>query len=121
MPIQTYDELYDAGLRLHQAGKSAEAYELLTSEGEQFTEPSQENMILYLRSCTTARAGNPDQAVALLQQAFDKGYWFSEMVLRQSPSLATLQGMPQFEQLVELAKVGRPSRRAGRNCLCRSQ
>ncbi|MDQ3930083.1 MAG: hypothetical protein M3328_13170, partial [Chloroflexota bacterium] len=75
------------------------------TEGERFTEPSQENMILYLRSCTTARAGNPEQAVALLQQAFNKGYWFSEMVLRQSPSLAILQGIPQFEQLVELAKV----------------
>jgi predicted esterase len=92
-------------MRLHQAGQSAEAYELLTSEGEKFTDPGEDNMILYLRSCTTARAGNPEQAVAVIQQAFDKGYWYSEMIMRESPSYATLQGRPEFEQLVELART----------------
>ncbi|HEX8229296.1 MAG TPA: hypothetical protein VF826_08285 [Chloroflexia bacterium] len=105
MPIQTYDELYAEAMRLHQAGQSAEAYDLLTAEGEQFTDPGEENAILYLRSCTTARAGNPEQAVAVIQQAFDKGYWYGELIMRESPSYATLQGRPEFEQLVELART----------------
>lgn len=105
MPIQTYDELYAEALRLHQAGQSTEAYDLLTSEGGQFTDPAQENIILYLRSCASARAGKPDQAVALVQQAFDKGYWYGELIMRESPSYATLQGRPEFERLVELARV----------------
>ncbi len=105
MPIQTYDELYTEALRLHQSGQWAQAYDLLTSEGERFTDPGEENMILYLRSCTTARAGNPEQAIALIQQAFDKGYWYGETIMRDSPSYATLQGRPEFERLVELGKA----------------
>ena len=105
MPFQTYEELYQEALRLHQSGQSAEAYDLLTAEGGNFTAPGDENMILYLRSCTSARSGKTDQAIDLIQQAFDKGYWYGEMMMRQSPSYSTLQGTPRFEQLVELSKV----------------
>ena len=69
MPFQTYNDLYNEAMRLHQGGQSAEAYELLTSEGEQFTAPEHENMILYLRSCTLARTGRQEQAIDLIQQA----------------------------------------------------
>lgn len=105
MPFQTYNDLYTEALRLHQAGQSAEAYELLTSEGERFTAPEHENMILYLRSCTLARTGRQEQAIDLIQQAYDKGYWYGEMVMRESPSYASLQGRPEFERLAELGRV----------------
>jgi predicted esterase len=54
----------------------------------------------YWRITLSARTGNPAQALSLLQAALDSGSWYSELLLRRSPSLKALQGSPEFEGLI---------------------
>lgn len=105
MPFQTFDELNTEAMRLYQQGQFAETYDLLTTEGERFTAPDASYMTLYLRSCMAARIGKPDLAIDLIQESFDRGEWYGEQLLRQSPSYAPLQGMPEFERLVAIGRA----------------
>lgn len=73
----------------------ADAYRLVTDEGPQFTE--NESEVYYLRSCAAARMGDADLAVALLREALERGHWYGEVLLRQSPSWEPLQGTADFE------------------------
>ena len=54
----------------------------------------------YLRACIEARRGDQGTAIATLREALNEGIWYSEPVLRQSPSLQSLQGLPEYETLV---------------------
>ncbi|HEX8221400.1 MAG TPA: alpha/beta hydrolase [Chloroflexia bacterium] len=105
MPFQTFDELNTEAMRLYQQGQYAETYDLLTSEGNRFTAPDESYMTLYLRSCMAARTGRPDHAIDLIRESFDRGEWYGEQLLRMSPSYAPLQGMPEFERLVEVGRA----------------
>jgi predicted esterase len=105
VPFQTFDELNTEAMRLYQQGQFAETYDLLTSEGERFTGPEATYMTRYLRSCMAARTGRPDLAISLIQESFDRGEWYGEQLLRMSPSYAPLQGMPEFERLVEIGRA----------------
>jgi predicted esterase len=91
-------------MSLYQQGQYAEMYDLLTAEGGQFTGPDEVYMTRYLRSCMAARIGRPDLAIGLIQESFDRGEWYGVQLLRTSPSYASLQGMPEFERLVETGR-----------------
>ncbi len=61
--------------------------------------PEQEALINYWRVCLAARLDDKPLAYRLLGESLDKGLWYSEVLLRQSPSLKPLQGLPEFESL----------------------
>jgi predicted esterase len=87
-------------MELHTQQKYAEAYDLLTAEGDQFSDDAPE--ILYLRSCMAARTGRSELAISLIEETLDRGGWYGERILRESPSWAALQGNPDFERLAQL-------------------
>lgn len=101
MAFEAFEDLYDAVMEHYGRQEFASAYELLTAEGPRF--PEDATMALYLRSCLAARLGERDQAIAILREALDRGFWFSEAVMRQSPSWQPLQGEPAFEELAAVA------------------
>jgi pimeloyl-ACP methyl ester carboxylesterase len=49
-----------------------------------------------------ARTGNTAQTLQVLTAALEQGQWYSELLLRRSPSFQPLQGDPEFERLVSL-------------------
>lgn len=98
MAFATYAELNDAAMGLYREQKFGDVYDLLTREGEQF--PDNAHDVLYLRSCMAARGGKHDLAIGLIKEAADKGIWYSEFVMRETPSWKVLQGLPEFEALV---------------------
>jgi predicted esterase len=102
MPIATYNDLYNDAMRLYGEQKYIEVYDLLTREGERF--PEEAFTVLYLRSCMAARAGRNDRAIELLHEAHDRGIWYGEQLMRQSPSWQPLQGLPEFEEMVAIFK-----------------
>ena len=102
MPIATYNELYNEAIRLYGEQKYDEVYDLLTREGEHF--PEEAFTVLYLRSCMAARVGRNDHAIELLREVHDKGLWYGEELMRQSPSWQPLQGLPEFEEMVAIFK-----------------
>lgn len=102
MAIETFDDLYNKGMEYYRNQQYTEALDVLTREGERF--PEDAPTVLYLRSCMAVRVGQPDMALDLMQESLDKGYWYGEDVMRQSPSFQSLQGLPRFERMVEICK-----------------
>jgi dienelactone hydrolase len=98
MTTRTFEELQDETMRLYQDGDYAAALDLLTRKGNPFLD--QGGWVLYMRACMAARVGQPAETVRLLDEALDRGVWFGEAVMRQSPSFLPLQGQPEFEAVV---------------------
>src|SRR5215469_2502697 len=96
-----FEDLYDRTMQLYNAQQFAEALALLDREGARFPEQAPE--VLYLRSCLAARTGQLERAEQLLAEAVDRGYWYAEPLIRQSPSWQVLQGRPEFERLAAIS------------------
>jgi predicted esterase len=94
----TFDELYTQLQELYHDEEYLAALELATQAVDQF--PEQRTVLDYWRMTLSARTGNPAQALTILQAALDSGCWYSELLLRRSPSLKSLQGSPEFEDLI---------------------
>lgn len=103
MSSRTYEEFNTEVMQFYREQAFDKALDLLTREGDRF--PEEEANILYLRSCMAARVGQNDLAIQVLDDALDKGLWWSEFVMRETPSWKPLQGMPAFEHLVEVFKA----------------
>ncbi|HET9494018.1 MAG TPA: dienelactone hydrolase family protein [Chloroflexia bacterium] len=101
MDTRTYEDFHAEVMALYNEQKYGEMYDLLTAEGERFTDRAQEYEVLYLRSCMAARTGQTELALSLIRESLDRGLWHGEEVLRRSPSWQSLQGNPEFERLAE--------------------
>jgi predicted esterase len=61
-------------------------------------------LINYWRICLAARLNEMPLANKILKSTLASGIWYSEVLLRQSPSLKDIQGNTDFERLVEIAE-----------------
>jgi predicted esterase len=102
MATRSYDEVQAEAMEHYQAQDYAGALEILTREGDRF--PEEAANVLYLRSCMAARVGHPDLALQILEDALNRGLWYGEQVMRESPSWQPLQGLPAFERLAAVCK-----------------
>ncbi|HAP43543.1 MAG: hypothetical protein A2087_10215 [Spirochaetes bacterium GWD1_61_31] len=75
------------------------AFDTATLASKHF--PGTRGMIEYFRLCAAARLGRRELVFDSLRQLADEGFWYSEVLLRQSPSFAPFQELPDFERLVE--------------------
>jgi predicted esterase len=96
----SFEETYEQLQQLYQEGNYAEALDLATSALE--TYPEQRTSLDYWRMTMAARTGGTTQTLQILQEALGQGQWYSELLLRRSPSFMSLQGNPEFEKLVAL-------------------
>jgi pimeloyl-ACP methyl ester carboxylesterase len=95
----TFDQV-QSQIQLHYGGgEYAEALKLATRMAPLF--PEQAPLFYYWRICMTARLNQSDQSLQLLDEVLDAGIWYGEPLLRRSPSLKPLQGLPTFERIVE--------------------
>jgi predicted esterase len=112
--FETFEAFNQQVMMYYEAKDFAAALDLLEREGEHF--PSHAPMIAYLTACMAARVNQPERAEDILASALQRGIWFDEMLLRQTPSWASLQGRPTFERIaaanIEQARqyVGVPRR-----------
>lgn len=83
------DQTYNEGL--------VYATETLKKHPEEFP------LLNYWRICLTARLEAYDEANKMLEASLASGTWYSEAILRQSPSLVPMQDNPEFERLVEIS------------------
>jgi len=84
------DQTYAEGLSL--------ASEKITDYPEEFA------TINYWRICLAARLDNFAVANKILESTLASGIWYSDVLLRQSPSLASIQGEGEFERLAEISQ-----------------
>jgi predicted esterase len=96
----TFDEIQADIQKYYQQGEYAAALELATRQLANF--PDQALLLNYWRICMAARLGENDRSIRLLDELTHTGSWYGEVLLRKSPSLLPLQGLPEFERLVGL-------------------
>lgn len=97
-PPPTFENLETEVMERFAAADYEAALELLDTHAGRF--PANASNVAYLRACIEARRGRESAATDVLRRALDDGLWFSETVLRQSPSLQPLQGAVAYEALV---------------------
>ncbi|TAK12671.1 MAG: alpha/beta fold hydrolase [Anaerolineae bacterium] len=68
------------------------------------TLPESYPLINYWRACFAARLGDIPLACQILESTLANGAWYSEMILRQSPSFADLQGEALFENVAAISQ-----------------
>ena len=54
------------------------------------------------KMCLAARANNPDLAIQAFREALDGGYAYPTALIREDEDLASLQGIPAYEELTVL-------------------
>jgi len=65
--------------------------------------PQEVDEFVYLRMCAATRLGRIPQALQWMKEVLEAGGWYSDFLLRKSPSFEPLQGIPEFEQLVKVS------------------
>jgi predicted esterase len=103
MDFLTFEDLQARFQELYHDQAYQEALELVTENSESFPEYS--HLLYYWRISLAARLGDSEQAIALLNDVLQTGFWYGEVLLRKSPSLKSLQGDTAFEHLVEMNRL----------------
>lgn len=82
---ETFIELEQKVLSLFNDGVYQQVLDVLAANEAKF--PEELGFNYYLRICAAARLDDSEQACDLLESAFAQDLWFTEEVLRESPSL----------------------------------
>lgn len=98
MPYETFAQLNEAMFEHFQSKRFAEALALIEAEGDSF--PNDRMDIDYWKMVSAARLGNKSLVFAIARKSLADGLWYGELLWRNSPSYASLQGDPEFEQIV---------------------
>jgi len=98
MPYETFQKLTDQLARYFQTKQYTEALELISAEGANF--PNDRMLADYWKMVSAARVGNRGLLFEVARKSLADGLWYGEVLWRQSPSYAPLQGDPEFEQIV---------------------
>ncbi len=85
-------------MRLYHLGKYTDAYAWLRLGGGQY--PQQAALLFFWRACILSLLKEPTEAIQVLQDGMNLGYWWAEAILRTDTDLASLQGLPEFETIV---------------------
>lgn len=95
----TFEELQARIQQHYQQGEYEAAFNLATQTAAYF--PEQSPLLYYWRISMRARLEDSQGALHLLDEALNAGIWYSDVLLRRSPSWKPLQGLAEFERLVE--------------------
>jgi predicted esterase len=96
-----YRALQRKSTELYEAGKYEEAMKIDKERVKAF--PELKTSTYYSMIATASKMKDYQLSCKFLKEILDEGGWYSEMILRQSPSLSPLQGLPEFEELVSLS------------------
>jgi predicted esterase len=96
-----FEEVFAELNQAFQEGEYTSVVEIAESHRDRY--PEQKAMLIYLQACAAARLDRKEAALETLTRALDERFWYSERVLRDSPSLHPLVGLPEYDQLIELS------------------
>ncbi len=86
---------------LYQQKAFAQALELVQREEACFP---QQGLMYHWKLCLAAQLHDSAQAIQALREALDHGYCYSAAMLREDGDLASLQDLPEYQQLALLAE-----------------
>lgn len=94
----SFNTVYHRLQQLYAAGDYAAALELASNSI--LTYPEERIVLDYWRMAMAARTDGIDLALDIFSEALDRGEWYSELLLRRSPSFQPLLDEPRFESLI---------------------
>lgn len=98
VPDYSYEQLAEELTGLLEKGEYSQS---LALANEYFTDyPEHIAHLNYIRMCSAAGIGDREMSLAILGDMLDRGIWYSEELLKRSPSLADLQNDPIFQDLL---------------------
>ncbi|MHA2365373.1 MAG: alpha/beta hydrolase [Candidatus Hodarchaeales archaeon] len=96
-----YRALQRKSTELYAEGKYAETMNIDSDMVREF--PELKTATYYSMIATASKMKDYNRSIEFLKEILDEGGWYSELILRQSPALNPLQGIPEFEELVNLS------------------
>lgn len=96
----TYIRLLNRAMTLYREERFQEAIDLVNRYGR--TVNGNMAQIYNFQYTMTARGGQPNLAMAILQEAVDEGYWYSPEYLRSDDDLEPLRKLGAFDEVVEV-------------------
>jgi predicted esterase len=63
----------------------------------------QQGLMYHWKMCLAARANDPDLAIQAFKEALEVGYSYPAALIREDGDLASLQGVPAYEELASLS------------------
>jgi predicted esterase len=63
----------------------------------------QQGLMYHWKMCLAVRANKPDLAILAFKEALDSGYSYPAALIREDGDLASLQGVPAYEELASLS------------------
>ncbi len=96
----TYIRLLNQAIALYREERFQEAIDLVNRYGR--TVSGNMAQIYNFQYAMTARGGQPNLAMAILQEAVDQGYWYSPEYLRSDDDLEPLRKLGAFDEIVEV-------------------
>src|SRR5215510_4657218 len=63
----------------------------------------QQGLMYHWKMCLAARANDPDLAILAFKEALAAGYSYPAALIREDDDLASLQGIPAYEELATLS------------------
>jgi dienelactone hydrolase len=100
MEFENFKELQKRLQELYRNKEFVVALDLATRQFDRF--PEDRILLYYWRITMAVRTGGIPLSLRLLKEALADGVWYGDVLLRKSPSLKPLQGLPEFEKLVDL-------------------
>jgi predicted esterase len=97
--IEIFEGLVEVFYDFYGKGEYNQALDLLKRESNRF--PKYEIVSTWFKVRMMVLTGDMANAIKLLSEAVSKGDWYHEDALHNFPDLAGVQGLPEFEDLVE--------------------
>lgn len=96
-------ELINRAMLLYREGILAEAYDLVTENGD--LDPCNPAQILNFRCSMVSRLGDSELAMKLMREAIvDKEYWYGYEYLLDDDDLKKLRDLPEFQSLAAICR-----------------
>jgi predicted esterase len=93
-----FDALYDVVSPLYEAGRYDDALEVLAQRAHLVEGHGAD--VAHVTACVQALAGEPEDALATLRAALDRGEWWHERILLADDDLASVRELDGFDALV---------------------
>lgn len=98
VPEDSFEQLAKVLTGLFEKGEYSNSLALANENLSRYPEHSAH--LNYIRLCSAAGIGDRELSIAILGEMLDRGIWYSEELLKRSPSLADLQNDTAFQELV---------------------
>jgi len=93
-----FEDIRNEMIQLYTQGDYRKVLDILERESPHYPDEAWDTY--YFRLCMAALLDDSTKALGYLKEALGQGYWYPVNMLREDTDLKSLQGLPEYEQLI---------------------